>query len=113
MRELNKNGKLPFRYSKIGRWRGKNSKRIETEIDIMAIDNKAKYYIIGECKFRNKLFDISDFNDLKAKYIPADDSKIYYYLFSKSGFADNLLELQNNSDNIFIVNLADIINYEI
>jgi AAA+ ATPase superfamily predicted ATPase len=114
MRELNKRGELPFRYSKIGRWRGKTSKNAETEIDIMAIDSKSKSYIIGECKFRNKLFDISDFNGLQSKYTPTSgDSKIYYYLFSKSGFTEDLLELRESSTNIFPVDLSDIVNFKI
>jgi len=110
MRELNKNGRLPFRYSKIGRQWGKNSKAAETEIDIMALDSVSKNYIIGECKFRNSLFDISDFNNLQAKYVPAGDAKIYYYLFSKSGFSQSLLELAENSGNIYTVGLSDIVN---
>ena len=110
MRELNKRSGLPFRYSKIGRWWGKNSKNAETEIDIMAVNNALKNYIIGECKFKTKQFDVSDFNNLKSKYTPANDySKIYYYLFSKSGFTKELLELQENSTNIFAVNLSSVV----
>ena len=76
MRELNKNNRLPFRYSKIGRWWGKNTKKIETEIDIMAVDSASKNYIIGECKFKNKQMGISDLNDLRAKYTPVGDMNI-------------------------------------
>jgi len=111
MRALNKKNRLPFRYSKIGRWWSKTLKSTETEIDIMAVDNISKNYIIGECKFRNKLFDMSDFNNLNSKYIPGNnDSKIYYYLFSKSGFTEDVLKLRDTNDNIFTVNLPDIVN---
>ena len=109
MRELNKNNRLPFRYSKIGRWWGKNTKKAETEIDIMAVDNTSKNYIIGECKFKNKHMGVSDLNDLKAKYTPVGDVKIYYYLFSKLGFTKELLELQKINSNIFTIGLADIV----
>ena len=110
MRELNKNNRLPFRYSKIGRWWGKTTKKTETEIDIMAVNNTSKNYIIGECKFKNKQMGISDLDDLRAKYTPSGDVTIYYYLFSKTGFTKELLELRESNFNIFTVSLVDLVH---
>lgn len=87
LRRLNMHNKLPFRYTKIGRWWNK-----DTELDIMAVDKDKDNFILGECKFKNSAFDLSELNDTIVKFKPKKKTaKVYYYLFSKSGFTDNVV----------------------
>lgn len=87
LRCLNMQNELPFRYTKIGRWWNK-----DTELDIMAVDKDKNNFILGECKFKNSAFDLSELNDTIVKFKPKKEAaKVYYYLFSKNGFTDNVI----------------------
>ena len=94
MQKMNIQNKLEFRFKKIGRWWNNNQ-----EIDLMAYDNKN--LILGECKFKNSKFTFDDFSKLKEKY--TSDKNIIYYLFSKSGFDNKLIDLKEEN-----VKLIDI-----
>lgn len=93
-----KNG-LPFRLKRIGRWWNNAN-----EIDIFAIGEQD--ILLGECKFRNSQMTISDFESLKEKY--KSDKNIYYYLFSKSGFNEELIKL-SKSERLKLVSLEELI----
>lgn len=86
LRRLNRSQALPFRFSQIGRWWNKTD-----EIDIMAVDREQKQYILGECKFKNSPFCMSDYQHFVEKF-KQNDAVIYYYLFSKSGFSEEVLK---------------------
>lgn len=92
---MNIKNKLPFRFNQIGRWWNNN-----TEIDILALNSDT--IILGKCKFKNSKVSISDYNNLKSKY--NSEKKIYYYLFSKNGFEENLKELQEESLKLIDIN---------
>lgn len=115
------NGALPFRYSKIGRWFGKTKVQdsstssgfitTESEVDILCADEHYKNYLVGECKFKNSDFTYSDylntiskFDDLKA------EANFYYYLFSKSGFSDSVVEEASKAGNVFLYELEDVVS---
>jgi AAA+ ATPase superfamily predicted ATPase len=86
LRKQNRKNALPFRFTQIGRWWDKTG-----ELDIMATDLRRTNFLIGECKYKNSAFDISDLNKTLGKFTPKDkDSRIYYWLFSKSGFTDQV-----------------------
>ena len=90
VRRENMAGRLPFRFNKIGRYFNGT-----TEIDIMAVSKDKQKVLLGECKFKNTPFDLREFNALKAKRINSDAyTQVYYYLFSKSGFTDDLQALE-------------------
>ena len=97
----NINGTLPLRFKTIGRWWDNNN----NEIDIYATDGKS--LLLGECKFKNSMVTIADYNDLKSKC--QNEMPKYYYLFSKSGFKENLIEL-SKEENIKLISLNDICN---
>lgn len=98
---LNIKNVLPFRFKKIGRWW--NSK---DEIDIMASDEQ--HLLLGECKFKNSKISISDYNNLKQKY--NSNKEIYYYMFSKSDFDTDLLELaKNKSEKLELISLPMLV----
>jgi AAA+ ATPase superfamily predicted ATPase len=103
LRKLNMHNQLPFRYSQIGRWWEKGK-----ELDIMAIDNERKNFILGECKFKNSIFSVSDYNNLKSKFSPRNENtKLYYYLFSRSGFTEELQRI-SKEESIKLITLDDM-----
>ena len=109
IKKLQKQGKLPFRYVKIGRWMGKTTVRdvntagglrtSETEIDILCIGPDHKEYLVGECNYKNSAFTYAEYLDTRAKLAPMkQDTKFYYALFSKNGFDEKILaEAKNNT----------------
>ena len=89
MWEMNAEGVWAFYFSKLGRhWDAKE------EIDIAAIDPEGKNLILGECKYWqepvgiNVLWDLED----KAKTVvwERNERKVWYVLFSASGFTEEL-----------------------
>lgn len=122
--ELQKHNQLPFRYSKIGRWFGKTTVRnaqskdglsiAETEIDILAMSESKKDYMVGECKFKNQPFSYSEFLDLTAKLTTEKKYvDMYYMLFSKSGFDERIQEEAKNNNRLTLFDLNSIVNYTI
>ena len=98
IRKMQRAGKLPFRYQRMGRWWGKTTVRRkdktevqETEIDLLAVSQKADQYLVGECKFKGRPFSYAEYLDTSAKLSQQKEkAEFFYYLFSESGFDDNL-----------------------
>ena len=89
MWEMNARGTWPFYFSKLGRyWDSKE------EIDIAAIDPAGKNLILGECKYWQDPVGLSVLRNLeqKAKTVAweKEHRKIWYVLFSASGFTEEL-----------------------
>lgn len=114
---LNKQRKLPFRFSKIGRWwgtitkeeNGRKTSRTE-EIDVVAADKTESKYILGECKFRSELFDNAQLRKLKDKNVFNGDA--YYFLFSLSGFTDAVLDAAKQDDHLFLTDIVSIVSMQ-
>lgn len=88
LRRENRKGNLPFRYAKIGRWWNKTD-----ELDVLAFDRREENFLVGECKYKNSPFGYSDLMRMQGKFTPQKkDSRIYYWMFSKSGFSDEVLQ---------------------
>ena len=102
MRKLNKERKLPFRFTKIGRWWNKDN-----EIDIVAFDTKGNY-IFGECKWRNKKTGFKEIRALKEKSrnFENDASENYFVIFSKSGFTEELIHLGEDDKKVMLVDIS-------
>ncbi len=96
LRRKNRNNSLPFHFVKIGRWWNKT-----VEIDIMAVDRLHSQYILGECKYKNSKFSLSDYLKLQEKFIK-QEATIYFWLFSKNGFSDELQEVANGENTVLI-----------
>ena len=98
MWDLNAEGAWPFNFTKIGRyWDSKD------EIDIVALDPEGKNLILGECKYWSEPVGVSVLRDLEAKTDSVawerDNRKVWYVLFSASGFTDELLkEAESRTD---------------
>lgn len=123
VKELQKKNLLPFRYAKMGRWTGKTTIRDknerkklridETEIDILAIDNAEKEYLVGECKFKQSPFLYSEYLDTYAKLTPLKDNAAFYYaLFSESGFDDKIVLEAQHSNQCKLYELKEIVNFK-
>ena len=110
---LNKSNKLPFRISTAGRFLGKTNIIIEVkpssvaiEIDILATDKNKNNYILGECKFRNELFDLGELKKLQQKFY--FNGNPYYFLFRLAGFTDAVKKEALAHNNISLFTLSDL-----
>jgi len=107
IRKLNREGKLPFRASKVGRfWTGSGGNAIE--IDVMAADKNEKNILIGECKYRKSKVALSEFEKLAKKYSDAT----LFALFSKTGFSQSMIEFANENSNVLLYTVEDILRVE-
>lgn len=107
LRKQNKKAALPFRFSKIGRYWYK-----QNEIDIVAESPEGEL-IIGECKWKNSVMTAKDLEKLKLKdsIIAQKSPKKYYYLFSKSGFSNDLEQIATVDKSLKLITLDDIFAY--
>ncbi len=97
LRVQNRNHKMPFVFTQIGRWWDKN-----TEIDIIAVNEEKSEIISAECKFHNSVVNDSalekhlkkNLSSLKKK----ETAKIHYWYFSWSGFTEQArnFAMENN-----------------
>ena len=104
---LARNGKLPFIPNGLSKWWGNNPlKKKQDDIDIMGIkDNKG---IFCKCKFKNEIFDLSEFNDLIcASNIFSNITEKYYYIFVKSGYSKAVIEESKNY-NVKLLTIDDL-----
>jgi len=98
---LNREGRLPFRFDRIGFWWERNE-----EVDIVAYNQENRAFLFGECKWRNKPVGINILEDLKRKVeiikkqIAVADE--YYVLLSKSGFTASLKNVAHEGKLILI-----------
>ena len=118
VRKMQRTGKLPFRYQRMGRWWGKTTVRRkdktevqETEIDLLAVSQKADQYLVGECKFKGRPFSYAEYLDTSAKLSQQKEkAEFFYYLFSESGFDDSLIAAAEKDDHLRLVGLEDVVN---
>jgi uncharacterized protein len=103
MRRQNLQGALPFHFLKIGRYWDKKS-----EIDLLAFDQLGNL-IVRECEWKKETIGIKELKALKEKSvnIMLDFNKQYFYLFSKSGFDKELIELCKRDLKSFVVRFTD------
>lgn len=105
LRQENRKNALQFRFTKIGRWWDKAQ-----ELDILAMDSKKEKFLLGECKYKNSPFAYADFEHMKTKFTPQNrGSEVYYYLFSKSGFSEEI-RMAAGDQEIGLVDLEMIVN---
>ena len=101
MWELNAEDRWPFNFTKLGRyWDAR------TEIDIAAIDPEGKNLILGECKYWQEPVDVDVLRNLEAKTDAVDwernNRKVWYVLFSVSGFTDELTALAAAREDVLL-----------
>ena len=106
MWNLNAEGAWPFNFTKIGRyWDSRD------EIDIVALDPEGKNLILGECKYWADPVGMSVLRDLEAKTdsVPWewDNRKVWYVLFSASGFTEELKTLAQTRADLLLCDELD------
>lgn len=118
VRKMQRAGRLPFRYQRMGRWWGRTTVRRkdktevqETEIDLLAVSQKADQYLVGECKFKGRPFSFAEYLDTSVKLSQQKGkAEIFYYLFSESGFDDNLTSEVEKDEHLKLVGLEDVVS---
>ena len=100
---------LPFEPVEIGQWWGTDpQKKKQIQIDIVAASAEENEFIVGSCKFKNEKIGVDELELLKEyAEVFSKGKKCYYYIFSKSGFTDGLLECAEK-ENVRLVTLEDI-----
>lgn len=101
MWELNADDTWPFNFTKLGRyWDAR------TEIDVVALDPERKNLILGECKYWKEPVGVSVLRELEAKTSSVawerNNRKVWYVLFSASGFSDELVELAKDRADVLL-----------
>lgn len=105
LRRKNRNEELSFYFSRIGRWWNKTD-----ELDIMAVDRFKKNYILGECKYKNQPFAISDLRNMQNKVAwLKEDVNVSYWIFSKSGYEEEVRKVAQE-EKIQLVELEEIVD---
>ncbi len=103
LRKRNRKNLLPFRFTKIGRWWNKTE-----ELDVFALDAKGEQILIGECKYRNMVFPLSEVKKMEQKFQPENKkAHIFYYIFSKSGFSKETVNYAKEK-NICMIGLEEL-----
>lgn len=100
---------LPIMISEAGQWWGTDAKaRKEVQIDIVGTPVDGKEYIIGSCKYKNEKIGVDELELLRHyASVFGHGDKYHYYIFSKGGFTDGLLE-QAKQGEVTLLTLEDI-----
>ena len=100
---------VPVVLNDIGQWWGTdpNAKK-EVQIDIVGTPVEGNEYIIGSCKYRNAPVGVDELELLKQYAdVFGKGDKYHYYIFSKSGFTQGLLEFANKGE-VRLITLQDM-----
>lgn len=100
---------LPFLPGNIGRWWGTDPvKKRQEEIDIMAIQDT--HALLAECKWRNTPVNREILDQLLDRGHLFHYENICFFLFSKTGFTDDVLEYKKTNPMLYLVSFEDICN---
>lgn len=82
-------GKLNCFVTNVGRWWGSDHNHVQTDIDVVGIDNISHKAVIGECKFRNEVIDKEIYETLLGRrgLIDKKYEEVQYLFFSLSGYS--------------------------
>ena len=95
--------------SEIGQWWGTDpQKKKQIQIDIVGTPVEGKDYVIGSCKYRNGKIGVDEL-DLIRDYasVFGKGRNYHYYIFSKGGFTDGLLQAQERGE-VQLITLEDL-----
>lgn len=98
---------LPFSVGEVGRWWGNNSqKKRQEEIDLMSVfDKKA---LFGECKWKKEKTGLEILKTLQERGELFTYSEKYYYLFSKSGFDNEIISVARQCANVTLISFEQM-----
>lgn len=100
---------LPIMLSSIGKWWGTDpAVRKEIQIDIVGTAVDKDEFIIGSCKYRNEPIGIDELQLIRNyASVFRKNGVFYYYIFSKSGFTNSLLEAEKRGE-VRLISLEDL-----
>lgn len=100
---------LPIELNEVGQWWGTDSKtKKQVQIDIVGTPVQGKEYIIGSCKYRNERIGLDELERLRDyASVFGKGSNYHYYIFSKGGFTEGLLQAQERGE-VRLLTLDDI-----
>ena len=100
---------LPIELNQVGQWWGTDNKnKKQVQIDIVGTPVEGDEYIIGSCKYRNEKIGLDEL-ELIREYaqVFGKGKKYYYYIFSKGGFTEGLIQAQNRGE-VKLIGLDDL-----
>lgn len=100
---------LPIELNQVGQWWGTDNKnKKQVQIDIVGTPVEGDEYIIGSCKYRNEKIGLDEL-ELIREYaqVFGKGKKYYYYIFSKGGFTEGLIQAQNRRE-VKLIGLDDL-----
>ncbi len=96
---------LPFMIGETGRWWGNNPKaKRQEEIDIMSVSDKSALF--GECKWKKEKVDMEIVRTLIQRGELFSYKEKYYYIFSKSGFHDEVIAFARENNNLKLIDFS-------
>ena len=100
---------LPIDLTDIGQWWGTDKiNKKEVQIDIVATSVNKKDYILGSCKYTNDIVGIEEYQLLKNySKVFGKGTNYYYFMFSKKGFSENLINL-SKKERVKLITLDDL-----
>ena len=100
---------LPFLLSEAGQWWGTDARtKKEVQIDIVGLPVEGKEYLIASCKYRNEKIGVEELELLKQyAFVFRANGQFRYYIFSKGGFSQALLEREKQGD-VTLLTLEDL-----
>lgn len=100
---------LPIELREIGQWWGTDSKKKkQIQIDIVGTPVEGNSFIIGSCKYKNEKIGIDELELMKDySSVFGKGTNYHYYIFSKGGFTDGLLQAQERGE-VHLISLEDI-----
>ena len=100
---------IPIDLNQVGQWWGTNNKnKKQVQIDIVGTPVEGDEYIIGSCKYRNEKIGLDEL-ELIREYaqVFGKGKKYYYYIFSKGGFTEGLIQAKNRGE-VRLIGLDDL-----
>ena len=100
---------LPIELNQVGQWWGTDNKnKKQVQIDIVGTPVEGDEYIIGSCKYQNEKIGLNEL-ELIREYaqVFGKGKKYYYYIFSKGGFTEGLIQAQNRGE-VRLIGLDDL-----
>ena len=100
--------KLPFHPATLGRWWRKG-----TEIDLVGADHERRHCLVGECKYHSQKVGLKVLRSLQAKcsQLPvADDAVFDFWIFSRMGFDDALLDAAKKDPGLHLVGMEQLLD---
>ena len=110
LRRSNQQGKLPFVATEIGSWWGTDPRiKQQTDVDVMALDQREGKLLLGECKWQESLQPASALGKLVEKAtLFSDFEEKWFYLFSKTAFDASAKRMAGEDSRMNLVELGDL-----